>query len=384
MNDLARFLLQYQENSRDNRYIRVSSLGFCSRKLGYGLLGYDSLPNSAHSQVILDLGNALHDSTQKALVRMGWINSEPYINEYGNIDCKNGEDGSGCEINITNHDLRIIGNCDGITVPLVKTKDIDGDWNYTPGENGEKYLIEIKSISDKPNFWVQIIRDNGTDTINELQHEVEFIDVDVEDTSAGGKAQKLGKFLHARQLITRFGKKVTVPVYQLKIKGIDTQVTVVNMANNSGQFTALKKPKPAHILQASMYAKSFGIDKILFIYIGKDSNGKYQTDSLGNCPIKIIEHKVKDLDIELIYNKINNIYKYVDEEQLPPREYSPNEPKSECPWCNFRHHCYPENIDLEPINHELKLLGKPELVPGQLGILHTPKKSLQEEYKNKV
>ena len=187
-----------EDSGRDNRYIRGSSIGYCSRQIGYMLLGYSGLPNNGYSQVTLDLGNAIHDMLQIRLVSLGWIKAKPIIRE-GRLDWEqDGDPLSGCELTVLDHENRIIGHCDGITVPLSK-KETEHGCEYLPDPNGERYLIEIKSITDRPNFWVKGFLDGGTEDLIEEENEEVFIDVDFVKTKSTGKiGQKIGNLKHTR------------------------------------------------------------------------------------------------------------------------------------------------------------------------------------------
>lgn len=371
-------------STRDNRYIRASSIGQCKRQVGYSLLGYQGLPVDGLGTFTFDQGSALHLMIQKRLVSLGWIKAKPVIKftkDSWYMDWEQTDDpNSGCELPIENHDLRIIGHCDGITVPLSKRIEnkIEG---YYPDPEGERYLIEIKSITDKSRFWALAIRDGGINQINEEDFKTEFIELDYELTSTGNKAQKFSRFQHSRKVRSAYGVK-DQPVYKLKIEGKDELVTILMAGNSAGSFTNLQKPKPEHIMQASLYANQLGLDKILFIYLGKDVDNNLYKEDLLNTPIKIFEHVVDELDIDIIKNKVETIYSYTDERKLPPRDYEYGEDKSPCKWCSHRHLCYPDKIDIEPINKQLIEL---ELEPLSLesGKVHKYKKSLKSEYKKR-
>jgi hypothetical protein len=382
----AKALLSKNKNDRDNRYIRGSSIGACCRRIGYQLLGYQGIPDTGHSMSVLDLGNAIHDVIQRNLVNIGWIKAKPIINNNGTIDWEQTDDIlSGCELPILNHNLRIIGHCDGVTVPLVKTVK-NGVEEFTPGEDGERYLIEIKSITDRSSFWVLGIRDGGTGPISEESNPSEFIELSYEASSSGGIMQKLGRFQHKREVRGKFGSK-ECGVYKLKIDNKDELVTVIMAGDSMGSFSALKKPKAEHILQASLYARELGLEKILFLYIGKDVDSRHYSnnDSLFNVPMKIFEWTVTALDINLIDSKIARIYEAVDRGELPSKDYNFEEKKSPCRYCPYNWQCYPDRVDeakLKGINLELEEISLPTLQKGP-GVLHRYKKDLATEYKGK-
>ena len=375
--------LQFHENDgiRDNRYLRCSSIGDCSRKIGYQLLGYQPLPDNSHSKFILSLGNAIHDLIQRKLVALGWVKAKPILSIDGQIDWEQTEEDplSGCELNIIDHELRIIGHCDGVSVPLKK----EGE-DYTPDLSGKRYLIEIKSISDKPRFWVLGIRDGGKNWIHENDYPSEFIEIDVELSSTSKTLQqRVSKFQHSREVRSvRFGKRMC-PVYKVMVEGKEEDVTIIMIGNSIGAFSSLNKPKPEHIQQASLYASQLGLEDILFIYVGKDVDPKHYTeDEFLNLPIKIFETKVTPLSVDLIKEKIGSIYKYTDEETLPPQEYKFGEDHSPCKWCPFLWQCYPEQVDISSITCSLSKLGIESLIEGP-GVIHEYSSNLKEEYKDK-
>jgi hypothetical protein len=369
------------KEERDNRYIRGSSIGMCKKRIGYQILGYQGVPEGGHSLFILDLGNAIHDMVQRYLVKMGWIKAKPILQKDGMIDWKQLDDPqSGCELSIINHDLRIIGHCDGVTVPLVKNPNAEGLDSYYPDPSGERYLIEIKSITDKPRFWVLAIRDGGTDTIDEEDCPAEFINISYETSQAGNLMQKISRFQHSRTVRSRFGTRVS-PVYKLKVEGRDELVTVLMVGNSMGAFSSLERPKSEHVMQASLYAHELNLNKIIFIYVGKDIDSRTYEDAedLLNLPVKVYEHTVQPLDIATIKGKIRNIYEYVDKGELPPRDYGWDEDKSSCKWCPYAWQCWPDKVNIDRIRKQLEALGLPELKEGP-SIMHKPKRSLEKDY----
>jgi hypothetical protein len=222
----------------------------CRRRIGYQVLGYQGIPESAHSSIILDVGNALHDILQQGLVRLGWVKAKTRLGKDGLLEwsrIKNEE--SGCEIPIVDHSRRVIGHCDAITVPLIRTGS-EGLEAYEPHPDGKPYLIEIKSITDKPHFWVLGIRDGGTHRIREEEHPSEFIELKWEKTSSGGTARKLSRFTHSREVSSKYGVR-THPVYKLNTEEGEELITVIMAGNSMGAFSALKEPKSEHVLQAS-------------------------------------------------------------------------------------------------------------------------------------
>jgi hypothetical protein len=374
-------------SSRDNRYIRGSSAGFCSRKLGYGVLGYQATPTDGHGQFILNMGNSIHDYIQLQLVKMGWIKAAPFWNEdHSYIDWKQTDDpDSGCELDIIDHENRILGHLDGITVPMLKVGNL-----YLPSMNSkaERYLIEIKSISDKPSFWVKGFKDGGRGTLDASLIEEEFIEIDVETQKSGKMQQRLSKFSHSRMVKVTYagGKSFEYPVYKVKVDGAEQFVTVTMIGNSAGQFTQLLSPKPAHVAQASLYADFYGIKKILFLYVGKDvdSRNYEDTEDLLNWPIKILEHTVDPGDVDLLKRKFTKIYSYTDQGELPPRDYdNPGVKDAECPYCPYKWTCFPETVNREELSSKFSRLGLIPLTDGANTMHVAATGSLEEEFRNK-
>lgn len=361
-------------NIRDERYIRASSIGMCRRRIGYSVLGYQPTPEDSHSLFTFDLGHAIHFMIQSKLVSMGWIKAKPTFNKDNSIAWKQTSDKlSGCELQILDHDLRIMGHCDGVTVPLVKSTNEEGITTYIPNKSGERYLIEIKSITDKSRFWVLGIPDGGKEPITDINSG--FIDIDP-DNFNGKIQQRVAKFQYTRKVTTKHST-IDYPVYKLKVNGKDELVTVLMIGNSVGSFTSLQSPKANHIAQASLYASYLNIDKILFIYVGKDSDSKnYQDDNILNLPIKIIEHKVDSTDVLAIKQKIKDVYSYTDKTELPPRDFKWEEDRSECTFCPYNWQCYPDKINIDVIKNKISKVGIHNLVEGP-NIKHISSSNIQ-------
>lgn len=347
---------QKREESGKNNLIRASSIGMCKRRIGYGLLGYPGTPDTSHSLVTLNLGNAIHDMLQRHLVKMGWIKAKPVLSEDGFIDWEQADDPqSGCELGIYDEKLRFTGHCDGVTVPLIE--DPDSPFKLRPGEGGKRYLIEIKSITDRPIFFIRAIRDGGVDPIREEDNNSEFIDLDMTQSKSSKKFQQLlYNFSHSRQVVSKFGRR-TCPVYKVSLDGNkEEMITVLMVSNMAGKFSNLQKPQEDHIMQASLYASRLGLEDILFIYVGKDVDPRsYKEDNMLNVPIKTFHHKVDPDDVTLAEVKIEEIYSFTDQNELPPRDFEPTD--KECSWCPFLWTCYPDLVDLEALNSTLKKHG---------------------------
>lgn len=366
-----------QENKRDSRYIRASSIGQCSRRLGYSVLGYQPALSDGHHLFTLLQGTAIHQSLQLLLVELGWIKAKP-IWKGDQLEWEQLDDPlSGCELDIIDHDLRILGHLDGVTVPLSIV-----DNKLVPDSDGERYLIEIKTITDREYFWIMAIRDGGTYKIREKDKPSEFLKPDLTKSSSGKMQRALGAYSHSRKVVTKIGER-EYPVHKIKFDGKEELVTVIKIGNTAGQWTNLSCPKEEHIQQASLYANYFGINKILFLYLGKDVDPRiYDSEEpLLNFPLKAFIHEVDPLDIFLIEDKIRNgVYAYTDNGELPDRNHqSPEE--DECGFCQYSFQCW-KTKDISGLNTRLKFLGLKE-ISLEPGVIHNPSKNLEEEYSKK-
>lgn len=349
--DFALSLMKKSEHVRKFPHcVGASSLGMCGRRIGYSLLSFPAMDAPAHLAFILDLGNAIHDMVQRRLVSMGWIKARPVLNQNGDLDWEQLPEfpASGCEIRAVDEKRRISGFCDGVTVPLIKTTK-NGITSYEPNENGKVYMVEIKSITDRPNFFVLGIRDGGTQPISEENCPSEFINLDVQSSKNGKNKQKLYTFQHSRKVFCKVGGPRMLPVYKVKIDGKDELITVLMIGNTQGQFSALTKPKPEHILQASSYSTILSqklgveINDILFLYVGKDVSGlSYDEDSPLNVPVKLFETPVDPTTTDLVDIKLSDIFSCTDNGTLPEKEFTPD--TWECRGCPYVWHCYPESL----------------------------------------
>jgi hypothetical protein len=95
---------------------------------------------------------------------------------------------------------------------------------------------------------------------------------------------------------------------------------------NSWSFGGLTAPNENHITQASLYADILGLDRILFIYINKDTSA-------------LKEFKIHKENSQLIraYEKIDVILHYVNNERCPKRDC---EKKSDGKGCPYQKHCF--------------------------------------------
>jgi len=341
-------LLSRSHEKPPKPYIRVSSISFCKRRIAYNLSEVEGTPESAHSAIILDLGNLLHDTLQAYLIKLGWIKAKPTLSEEGTIQwIQDGDDKSGCEIEVLDDNLRISGHCDGITVPLVKTVDEFGYPSFKPDPNGERYLIEIKTITDKPRFWVSAIPASGSAP--------EFIEIVPTKSRSGKFAQRISKFQGTGKFRTPYGMR-EYPIFKVETPEGEKSVALVMAGNSPGAFTMLIEPKREHILQASVYADWFKIKKVLFIYVGKDVDMMNYKDrqSLFNIPVKIFEHEVNQEDVALCKLKVKTIYEYLDRGELPPGDYEWGD--TECLMCPYKQLCWPDKVDYRGVEAEREVL----------------------------
>lgn len=352
MLDFALSLMEKDEHVRTYpNYVSASSLGQCSRRIGYGLLDYEPMDCPASLAFTFDLGNAIHDMVQRRLVAMGWIKARPVMTADGGIDWEQIEEfpSSGCELRAVDHERRISGFCDGVTVPLLKVETTHGP-TYRPDPKGKVYMIEIKSSTDRPNFWIMGIRDGGTDTISESNCPSEFIRLDNETAKKKGAKpkQQIYKFKHSRKVFSKFGPRVC-PVYTVKIDGKEEDVTIIHMGNSAGTYTSLTEPKSDHVLQASTYCDALSqmlgvkIDDILFIYVGKDV--RVEDGSPLGVPIKLFDVPVSPKAKRVVDLKLKPIFEATDAGELPGRDC--NLDSFECRGCPYVWHCYPDFLPEE-------------------------------------
>jgi len=373
--------------SRDNRYVRGSSIGYCCRMIGYSLLGYQPMPTGSYSQLVFDVGQSAHDIIQKRLCDMGWIKGEPFWNlEREILDWRQTDDEkSGCELEVLNHELRVLGHLDGITVPLKRVAtEPEGTGGYEPASGddpeAERFLVEIKTISGRRSAWTLAIRDGGRRPLPEEQKPAELVKLDWVETGGGKIQRRLQHFEHARVVTSaKFGSSMK-PVFRVRIGGQEEMVTLVMDSQSESPFAQLRGPKREHIAQATLYASEHGLKSVLFIYIGKEVVADDEEDQPYVPPIKVYEHQVDPIDVVMLHEKLRRIYERTDDGDLPDRDYSdPDEAHAECRYCRFKWQCWPGTIDLARRAEQLAAAGLAPLVPGP-GVTHTPCDDLTAEY----
>jgi hypothetical protein len=356
-----------EEEEHEHRYIRASSISFCRRRIAYSLLGYQPAPSGGHALFTFSTGHALHMMLQRRLVGMGWIKARLSLSPHGSpIWEQDGDPLSGCELEILDHDQRVIGHLDGLTVPLKKGTGPSGLPGYYPDPEGERYLVEIKTITDRPRFWVLGIRDGGVQPVREEDAPPEFLQPDVKLSLSGDLQQQLGVFSHTREVIAPGGLVMRRPVYRMQVRGSEELVTLLRAGTSRGSFSNLRAPKPEHVLQATVYAAHYEIRKVLFIYAGKDADRREYADEedLLNVPLKVFEHSITREDVATVRERVQYVYRYTDAGDLPPRDFDFDAKRSPCPYCPFAWQCWPERIEINPLNEQLDRLGLKPLVPG--------------------
>ncbi len=322
------------DTGRSNGLIRGSSIGSkCLRKLGYMILGYGESPTSAHSQYVLNFGNAFHDMVQSWMSRNGLVKATPYIAIDGNIHW----DGD-AEQNILDVEDGITGHYDGLTQPLLPIPEGIG---CALSPSGKRYLLEFKTISNKSRvhamFYEQI---SGEDyTVKYLVPAGKDLYADLPRLEGSPP----------KKLMSRGNEEWFERVKENNIP----PGTLLNVIHKPGAFSELTKPKEEHIEQATYYASRLKADGILIVYLAKDfDESSYESQSLLNIPIKAYEVDISTSTIDGIRRKASAVWNYLEEGRkrstdpeawLPPRAFSPDEPFSECKYCSYSYTCHPEN-----------------------------------------
>lgn len=298
--ELAVGLFQQQQNqSRDNRFLRASSIGDCRRKLAYRIQwakeGRPELPIWAHGLSIFEMGHGLHLQLLQRLSNagMGWIDAEPSVPEIGNLFGWTGN----CEINLVDNEYRIAGHCDGLSRPLIRyTKTVDGQeieflqpaWNEETLHEGKRYIIDLKTITARE-------RDGKPSAFEKL---------------VAAKPEHI-------QQASLYAWMTTRPTFRTdRISG----------------------PLPE-------------MPGIMIIYIAKDlpfdyyeKQGYDEPRGLLNAPYKVFTRSVNTRTINHMLRKVQGIWEHLDAGTLPPRDYhySENWPDWHCADCSFRAECYKE------------------------------------------
>jgi hypothetical protein len=259
---------------------------------------------TTHLLSIFDIGHGIHLRMQERLGNTGplkWVDSNPIIE-----DGKFGFDGH-CEIPLISHEERIRGTCDALTRPLLREEVSHGGSYFEslrPLEedhpDADRYIIDIKSIT-------------------------------------GRRA----RYINWRGELTESPKS---------------------------PFEKLTEAKPEHVAQASLYAwlttqAEFRTDKlpepllktpkVMILYVAKDLDPRYYEEhpddypdakNLLNAPFKAFTTSVAPLQIQVLLKKTREVWRYLDDGELPPRDYNhtPQRVAFACVDCPFRQECYQE------------------------------------------
>lgn len=93
----------------------------------------------------------------------------------------------------------------------------------------------------------------------------------------------------------------------------------------SYKFDPRKGVDPSHYNQASAYSLSFGLDKVMFIYIDRNT-----------LKMKCYLLQVTDTMRERIVSKIEQCDRYVERNVIPPKD---NVDYRTCAWCGYKNFC---------------------------------------------
>lgn len=285
---------------RDNRYIRLSGIGDCRRKIAYRLMysreGRPEPLTSTHGMTVFEVGHGLHLKIQERLSNVGplkWVDAEPSIGNDGRFGWK-----GNCEIPLRSDERRIAGTCDGLTHPLtIKTVVVDGqpvsivEITNDHAPDGKRYVIDIKTISARE--------------------------------SAPGIPSSFERLTEAK---TSHIHQATMYAWLMTQPGFRTD--------------RISEPLDA-------------IPDLMIIYVAKDLAPNYYTrfagtypesESLIHSPYKIFTKKVSTRTINHLLAKAALVWDYVDNGNLPPRDYhsTANFLDFNCRFCPFNAECYRE------------------------------------------
>lgn len=320
-NYIADYLLKKASNSgRSNGLVRGSSLGVkCSRRIGYMVLGYGEEPTSAHNQYVLGFGNAFHDLIQTWMSDSGMVNAKPYLAQDNSLQWSGDAEGT-----LLDPDDGVIGHYDGLTIPLSET--------YTADNNGKRYLLEFKTITNKSRVHVvkyEVINGQGFTVKYTLSPGLALYDI--LPRLEGSPPKAIGS--KGNEIYLSYVKEYNV------VNG-----TVLDVLHKKGQFSELIKPKEEHVYQSTYYAYKLDADAIIVVYLAKDfDETQYESVDIKNVPIKAFEFNVEPSVVSTIKSKLNKLWNSLETAGLPPREFSPLDMFSECNFCPYRYTCYPEH-----------------------------------------
>lgn len=312
----AQHQVEHYRSDRDRTILRVSSIGDCSRRIGYEIQnaqqGQPPLPIWSHGLAIFDVGHAVHLRLQHRLSNagMGWVDADPIV-EDGQFSF----DGN-FEVPLVDPARRIRGTLDALTRPMVRHRRRIGgkllellEPTDEDDPRGRRMILDIKTISGR---------------------------------------DKLKEDWKGKPVIRR----------------------------SSFEWNVNKGPDPKHITQASMYAwmctqpgfqtsRLTGpltqIPDVAIIYLAKDLADDYyerheelylDPKGLLNSPYMVYLQQVDVQEVEAHLAKAARIWERLDAGALPARDYSYSEKKAfPCGWCPFKATCYVEEgffTDPEP------------------------------------
>lgn len=340
-------------SGRHNGLLRASSIGSkCSRRLGYMVLGYRKGPETAHQQYVLNMGNAVHDMIQMWMAKMGLVKARPVINSRGQIDWEGDAEGT-----IKDDSTGIHGHYDGLSQPLVfKNPDDSLPLLQNPkslhycsiDKTGKRYLLEFKTIANRSKVIAIFLKTTGKGRYKKqvtVKHVIEP-----------------GQSLYS-DLATLPGSKLKPLTEKGNEKYLEIVTTeklqdgaLLDIIHQPGAFQQLARPKDEHVMQSTYYAHQLKADKVMVIYLAKDSGDKeYSTDSSLNLPIKAYEFDIDPAIVLKVNAKARNLWDVLEknsvknpdpkkaENWLPDREFHPDDFMSECKYCSYSYHCYPYN-----------------------------------------
>ena len=338
-------------SGRHNGLLRASSIGSkCSRRLAYMVLGYRKGPETAHQQYVLNMGNAVHDMIQMWMAKMGLVDARPVISSRGTIDWEGDAEGT-----IKNKETGIHGHYDGLSQPLVlnntenslaELKDPRSLYYCSIDKTGKRYLLEFKTIANRSKAIAIFLKSTSTGRLKRLVTAKYVIEPGQSlyselNTLQGSKLKPL----------TEKGNEKYLEIVQTE--GLK-EGALLDVIHQPGAFQQLIRPKDEHVMQATYYADQLKADKILVIYLAKDSGDKeYNTDSSLNLPIKAFEFDIDPNIIRKVKDKAEKLWGTLEknskenpenpENWLPERESHPDDFMSECKYCSYSYHCYPYN-----------------------------------------
>lgn len=329
-----------ENETQEPACIRASAIGGCRRQISYELLGYEAAPASETSLFLCSVGDALHEMVLRSLVGLGWIRARLAVDAEGRLVWQqDGDPLSGCELGFVDEEQRLTGHPDAITVPLARRPEEPGLAGYAPDPRGERYLLEIKTVSDRPRFWVLGIRDGGRQPVREEAARPEFLELDAESSRSGRLQRQLFQFSHARRVDSAYGSR-DCPVYRARIGGRSELVTVLRTGSTLGAFASLRAPRREDVLQATVYADHYRIAKILFLYLARDAD-LAAGDGPEAVPVRLFDQDVRRDDVLEVRERADYVYDFTDRQELPPRDHDFNERRSPCPRCPYAWHCWP-------------------------------------------